>query len=167
MRILKWLDEHFEEWAMVVLLAGISLSLLLQIIMRYVFNAALSWSEEFARYCFVWSTFISIGYSIKKSTMLRIDIVVQYLPRSWRKPLDIFVEFFVLAFFGLMLYNSVFVVQRIARSGQTSPAMGLPMAAIYVSLIVGFVLAVARGIQKITVLLRKDSGVETINTGRM
>jgi C4-dicarboxylate transporter DctQ subunit len=167
MRILKWLDEHFEEWAMVVLLAGISLSLLLQIIMRYVFNAALSWSEEFARYCFVWSTFISIGYSIKKSTMLRIDIVVQYLPRSWRKPLDIFVEFFVLAFFGLMLYNSVFVVQRIARSGQTSPAMGFPMVAIYVSLIVGFILAVARGIQKIAVLLRKDSGVEKINTGRM
>ncbi len=167
MRAIKWLDEHFEEWTMVILLAGISLSLLLQIFMRYIFNASLSWSEEFARYCFVWSTFISIGYSIKKSTMLRIDIVVQYLPKSWRKPLDVFVEFFVLAFFGLMLYNSVFVVQKIGRSGQTSPALGLPMVAIYVSLIVGFLLAVIRGIQKIIVMLRKDSGIAAANSGRM
>ncbi len=167
MRAIKWLDEHFEEWTMVILLAGISLSLLLQIIMRYIFNASLSWSEEFARYCFVWSTFISIGYSIKKSTMLRIDIVVQYLPKSWRKPLDVFVELFVLAFFGLMLYNSIFVVQKIARSGQTSPALGLPMVAIYISLVVGFLLAVMRGVQKIIVMLRKDVGVSAVNSGRM
>jgi len=167
MRVLTWLDNHFEEWAMVALLAAISLSLLLQIVMRYIFNAALSWSEEFARYCFVWSTFLSIGYSIKKGNMLRIDILVQYLPKSWRKPLDIVVELFTLGFFCLMFYNSIFVVGKISASGQTSPAIGLPMVAIYASLLVGFFLAIVRGVQKIVVLLRKDSGVSKINTGRM
>lgn len=167
MRILKWLDDHLEESIMVVLLSTISLSLLLQIIMRYIFNAALSWSEELARYCFVWSTLLSIGYSIKKGSMLRIDILVQYLPKSWRKPLDIAVEFFTLAFFCLLFYNSIFVVQRIYASGQTSPAIGIPMVAIYVSLLFGFFLAIVRGIQKIVKLLRKESGVSTINTGRM
>lgn len=167
MRVLKWLDDHLEETAMVVLLAAISLSLLLQIIMRYIFNDALSWSEELARYCFVWSTLLSIGYSIKKGNMLRIDILVQYLPKAWRKPLDIAVELFTLGFFCLLFYNSIFVVKRIYASGQTSPAMGIPMVAIYASLLIGFFLAIVRGIQKIVKLLRKDSTVSTINTGRM
>ncbi|MFH2114911.1 MAG: TRAP transporter small permease [Spirochaetota bacterium] len=167
MRILKWLDEHFEEWALVILLVAISLTLLLQIIMRYIFNSSLSWSEEFARYCFVWSTLLSIGYSIKRGSMLRIDIVVQFLPKSWRKTIDIIMEFIVIGFFAFLLYYAFDVVKRIIKSGQTSPALGLPMVVVYVSLIVGFSLACIRGIQKVMLLLHRGSKPDAINTGRM
>ena len=167
MRTLKWLDEHFEEWTLVTLLALMALTLIIQVVMRYIFNNSLSWSEEFARYCFVWSTFLSISYSIKKGSMLRIDIVVQYLPKSWRKGIDIVMEFIVLGFFALLLYYSFDVVKRIGKSGQTSPALGIPMVVIYASLIVGFCLTCIRGIQKIIFLFRKGSGTEAANSGRM
>ena len=167
MRVLKWLDEHFEEWTLVILLAVISLTLMIQVVMRYIFNASLSWSEEFSRYCFVWSTFLSVSYSIKKGSMLRIDIVIQYLPKSWRKAIDIVMEFIVLGFFAFLLFNSFAVVKRIGNSGQTSPALGLPMIVVYVSLIVGFALTCLRGIQKIFSLLRRDAKAEAVNSGRM
>jgi C4-dicarboxylate transporter, DctQ subunit len=66
-----------------------------------------------------------------------------------------------------MFYNATFVVKRISASGQTSPAMGLPMVVIYASLVVGFALAILRGVQKIVVLLRKNVEIDAINTGRM
>lgn len=167
MKVLKWLDEHLEEWLLVFLLAAVCITLMIQIIMRYVFNASLSWSEEFARYCFVWSTFLSVSYSIKKASMLRVDIIVQYLPKAARKVIDILMELIVLAFFAFLLYHSFAVVKRIAASGQTSPALGLPMVTVYAALIVGFALACIRGIQKLVSLLRRGTGPETINTGRM
>ena len=46
MRFLKWLDEHFEEYILSGLLVVISVVMMLQVIMRYVFNASLSWAEE-------------------------------------------------------------------------------------------------------------------------
>ena len=61
MRFLKWKDEHFEEWALVILLAVITKTLIVKVVMRHLFNNSLSWSEEFARYCFVWSTFLNIS----------------------------------------------------------------------------------------------------------
>jgi TRAP-type C4-dicarboxylate transport system permease small subunit len=167
MKLLKWLDEHLEEWLLVFLLAAVCITLMIQIVMRYVFNASLSWSEEFARYCFVWSTFLSVSYSIKKASMLRVDILVQYLPKAARKIIDILMELIVLAFFAFLLYHSFAVVRRIAASGQTSPALGLPMVTVYAALIVGFALACIRGIQKLVSLLRRGAGPEAINTGRM
>jgi TRAP-type C4-dicarboxylate transport system permease small subunit len=167
MKLITWLDEHLEEWILVVLLAAVCITLMIQIVMRYVFNASLSWSEEFARYCFVWSTFLSISYSIKKSSMLRVDILVQYLPKAARKAIDLLMELIVLAFFAFLLYHSFAVVKRIALSGQKSPALGLPMVTVYVALIVGFALACVRGVQKILSLIRPGTSVEAINTGRM
>lgn len=167
MKLIKWLDEHLEEWILVFLLAAVCVTLMIQIIMRYVFNASLSWSEEFARYCFVWSTFLSVSFSIKKGSMLRVDILVQYLPVKARKAIDLIMEFVVLAFFAFLLYHSFGVVKRIAASGQRSPALGLPMVTVYFALIVGFALACVRGIQKIISLVRRGAGVEAINSGRM
>lgn len=167
MKLLKWLDEHLEEWILVFLLAAVCVTLMIQIVMRYIFNASLSWSEEFARYCFVWSTFLSVSYSIKRSSMLRVDILVQYLPAKARKAIDVLMEIIVLAFFAFLIYHSFGVVRRIAASGQRSPALGLPMVTVYAALIVGFALACVRGVQKLISLLGRGTGAEAINSGRM
>jgi len=66
MKVLRWLDDHLEEYILAVLLVTISCVMMLQIIMRYIFNSSLPWPEELTRYCFVWSGFLGIGYSIKR-----------------------------------------------------------------------------------------------------
>ena len=65
MKIIRWLDEHLEEYILSGLLVVIAGVMMLQVIMRYAFNASLSWAEEASRYAFVWSALVSIGYSIK------------------------------------------------------------------------------------------------------
>ena len=149
MRILKWLDEHFEEYIMVVLLALIASVMMLQIIMRYVFNASLSWPEEFTRYCFIWSTFLGVSYCIKRGISLKVDVLFHYLPKSITKYLNILVDLIVIIFFFYLAINSVNVVKDIFASGQISPAMGIPMHYIYLSGLIGFSLSAIRGIQRL------------------
>lgn len=69
MKVIKWLDEHFEETFLVFFLVLISCITMLQIIAR-TFFAALSWPEEFCRYCWIWSVFISLPYTMRKGNML-------------------------------------------------------------------------------------------------
>ena len=66
MKVIKWLDEHFEETFLVFFLVLISCITMLQIIAR-TFFAALSWPEEFCRYCWIWSVFISLPYTLEQA----------------------------------------------------------------------------------------------------
>ena len=69
MKVIKWLDEHFEETFLVFFLVLISCITMLQIIAR-TFFAALSWPEEFCRLCWIWSVFISLNYTMRKGNMI-------------------------------------------------------------------------------------------------
>ena len=155
MKILRWIDDYLEEYISLILLAIISCVMMIQIIMRYVFNSSLTWAEELCRYSFIWIAFLGIGYSIKKGTMLRIDIVMQYFPNKIKKIIDLIIQLITLVFFTYMFNNSIGVVKGIYYSGQISPANGIPMFIIYGSTSVGFLLAILRSIQSIIILLRK------------
>lgn len=47
----------------------------LQVFMRYVLNASLSWPEELSRYLFIWFSFIGFSYVTKNDLHLKIDII--------------------------------------------------------------------------------------------
>lgn len=149
MRVIKWLDEHFEESVLVFFLVLISCVMLLQVFMRKVVNNSLTWPEEFCRYCYVWTGFFSLGYTVRQGNMLRVGIVMDLLPKALRKIMAILANMICLAFFAIFFVNSVDVVQSIAGMGQTSPAMRWPMHLVYMCTVLGFGLASIRTVQAI------------------
>lgn len=68
MQVIRWLDAHFEETIMVFLVSALTIVMMLQVILRYIFNAPLYWAEEFCSYCLVWSTFVSLGFCTRQNT---------------------------------------------------------------------------------------------------
>ena len=58
-KFLRALNQHLEEYLIALFLIAITFVMLLQIVMRYVFQHSLSWPEEFSRYCFVYITFLT------------------------------------------------------------------------------------------------------------
>lgn len=147
MAILKWLDQYLEEVILGILLFLIACVMMLQVFMRYVVGASLSWAEEFCRYLFIWSSLLSIGYSIRKKTILRVDTLVEMLPMRIKRFFRMAIELVVLVFFAYLFVKSIPVVNMIRDSGQTSPAMEIPMYFVYLSAEVGFLLAVVRSVQ--------------------
>lgn len=148
LKILRWLDQHFEEYVLSGLLVVIAVVMMLQVIMRYVFNASLSWAEEASRYAFVWSALISIGYTIKENSILKVDTLVESLPAGLKHLLVTSINVSVTLFFGYLFINSIPAIQRVIRTGQTSPALKIPLGWIYFAAIAGFFLATVRSVQK-------------------
>ena len=155
LKAIKWLDERFEETLLVILLVLISCVELVQVIIRNVpFIPALTWAEEFCRFCWIWSVFLSLPYTIKKASMLRVSVVVDALPNKVRSIFNIIVNLVVAATMFYLGVNSVAVVRAIQLSNETSPAMLWPMWAIYAIMLVGFFLGGVRGIQQTYVSIR-------------
>ena len=66
MKVLKWLDEYAEISICVALLSAMTLILAVQVFMRYVMGASLSWSEELARYLFIWLIYLGISFGARQ-----------------------------------------------------------------------------------------------------
>ena len=82
MRFLKLLDQYFEEVIVIILLGTMTFLVGLQVIMRYVMQDSLSWSEELARYVFIWMVNIGISYGVKKNRHISIDFLNTILPEK-------------------------------------------------------------------------------------
>ena len=82
MKLLKKIDKNLERWVMFLLLAGMTLVLGIQIFCRFVLNNSLTWSEELARFMFIWSTFLSIGFCLKEGISLKIDTLISLFPKK-------------------------------------------------------------------------------------
>ena len=155
MKILKWLDAHFEEALLVVLLVLISCVELIQVIFRNVESvSALTWAEEFCRFCWIWSVFISLPYTIRKDSMLRVTVTLDLLPPRLRGVVNVVVELVITASMLLMGVHSVTVVRNIMDSGETSSAMLWPMWIVYSVLLLGFFLGSLRGLQQVVLHIR-------------
>lgn len=85
MKLLKKIDKNLERWVMFLLLAGMTLVLGIQIFCRFVLNNSLTWSEELARFMFIWSTFLSIGFCLKEGISLKIDTLISLFPKRYRR----------------------------------------------------------------------------------
>ena len=151
----KFLDEHAEDIISAVLMSVATIAIVVQVIMRYLFKSSLSWSEELARYVFVWMTFISISYGIKMRKHVKIEAALSLFPKKIRPVIVIIGDIISLVVTGWMLLG------KVIRSGQVSPAMSIPMYFIYLAPAVGYILSSIRCIQ--TIILRVQNykkGVE-------
>lgn len=146
MKVVNWLDKHFEEAFLVVCLVLISCVMMAQVILRKI-GVSLQWAEEFCRFLWIMSVFMSLAYTIRNNCMLRVSVVVDLFPETIRKVINILVDIVVAAMMGLMAYNSVGVFNKIVASGELSPAMRWPMSFVYFFMLFGFALATVRAIQ--------------------
>ncbi len=156
MRFLRWVDKYLEESLMLVLLAAMVCIMGLQVFMRYVLASSLSWPEELTRYMFIWFVFLGIGYGIRYDIHIRVNILETFFPKI-EKTLRIIQD---AVFFGFLIYMikpALNGVGMMIRTGQHSPAIQVPMYCVYVSLLIGFLIAIVRLIQKYVLLYMKKN----------
>lgn len=127
MKILRRLNENLEMYLLMIFLVVMTMVMGMQIFARYVLNSPLSWSEEVARFMFVWSGFVSVSYCIQKGIAIRIEQLVDFLPAKLRKAVDISVTLILLAYFIYILPYAYDFFFRSVEAGQLAPATQIPM----------------------------------------
>lgn len=161
MKAIRWLDKHFEETVLILLMIGISCTMFLQVIMRYVFNMPLTWPEELSRYMWIWTVFFSMSYTIYMRNMLRVDVLAEILPLRAKHWIEIVIQFLSLVIYSIFAYYSLIVYRSLVISGRVSPALRIPMYLIYSALCIGFVLSIIRTLQLIVELFMEVNGKKT------
>lgn len=148
MKLLKWLDRNFEERLLVILLIVTVTLTFIQVVMRYIFHNSLAWSEELARYLFLYLIWIGAAYAVKREQHLRIEIILNRIPKEKLKTFENFIYFIWLGFSVFLFISSLNMAMDVFASGQLSPAMRIPMGYAYISIPLGTGLMCFRIIQK-------------------
>lgn len=147
MKVIHWLDKYFEESLSAVFLAAMSVVILLQIILKW-FHMPLSWSEEMARYMFIWLIYIASSYAVKKRSHIKVEILSLLVKEKGNFILDIIADIAFLVFATVIAYFGWIATYKIAFvSVQQSPAMHINMGWAYMSFALGCTLMAIRIIQ--------------------
>lgn len=105
---------------------------LAQVVFRYVIAAPLPWSEELARYCFVWIVFLGGAIGLSRGVHLGVDLLVNAMPAPVRRGMDVLTNVLIAAFAVTVIYASLPVLNM--NMFQRSPALGVPMTYIYIAI---------------------------------
>jgi len=143
----KWLDKNFEILVMAILLAVMTVLSFTNVVMRYCFGNALSWSDEICCYCMAISAFFSLPATIRNRSMIRVDTFTTMLSKKVQKVITTVCTVIIIAFSGLCFKGGIDLIAVTQKTGQRSPALQVPVAYFYMIMVVCFALAVARGIQ--------------------
>ena len=117
---------------MMIVMAG---AVVLQVTSRYVFNNPTSWSEELARYLFVWITFLGAAVVIRKRRHVDVTVLTDRLPPGAAKVVYLVSDAAVLFMLGALTWAGAGLAVMAHR--QLSAAMDLPMSLAYSAMPVG------------------------------
>jgi TRAP-type C4-dicarboxylate transport system permease small subunit len=85
-------------------MGGLLLTLFLQVFTRYVLNDPLSWTEEVARYLYVYIVFLGASAAISDRTHVGIDYFAKMLPVVVQWTLSVAINLLILGALGLLTY---------------------------------------------------------------
>ena len=150
----KAIDDYLEETILLILLVLMTAIMGVQIVSRYIFQNSLTWSEELVRYMFVWSASLGVPFCIKHGLSIKVDQFRNLFPVPLQRILMYIDKIIIFLLFLVLFIYSFKVVRATYLSGQTSPAMQLPMWTVQISVTVSSLLSMIRSIQNLLNLVR-------------
>lgn len=148
-----------EEYFLIGTLFFNVILVFVQVIMRYVFHNSLYWSEELARFVFLWFSWIGTSFAVREGAHLKVTMVGDRLGGRGKRILE-FVSLVIWIGFSLFLvYQGGKITAFVASMRQTSPALYIPVSFVYASVPVGSALMTLRLLFELRTFLKgKKSG---------
>ena len=145
--------NKFEEIFLVVLLIIMVILIFVQVVMRYVFNSSLSWSEELARILFIWVSWIGISLGQKKGEHIKITMVTDKLKGNAKTIMLLVADICTIAILAVLCVKGLEVVSQTMGLGAAMPATGCPKWLVYSAVPVSCFLMAVRVIKDIVFTL--------------
>lgn len=126
--------DSLEAFVLVLALAFSTLLIFVQVIFRYVLNDSITWSEELARYIFIWMIWLGTSVSMKQKEHIRMDMLMNAVHGKGKLVLDLVSGIIMLAFCIFLVKYGWDLVASMMSRGNKSVALRLPMWIVYSSL---------------------------------
>ncbi len=148
LNVLDRILTFFEEWTLFITVMVALLALFVNVVLRYGFNYSLAWSEELVREVIIYTTLIGCSAAIKNRSMIKIDALVQLVPRL-KMPLSYFSNFVTLIFASMMVYYGWLMAALQVTTHQKTIILRIPLVYLYALLPLMGVMMFIRTIQVI------------------
>ena len=148
-------DGFFKllELIIVVLLVAMLVMVFGNVVLRWVWNSGIDVSEEMARYCFVWLTFIGAVVAMREHSHLGVDALVAKFGAKGRLICMILSDALVLFCCGVFFWGTW--EQSAINASNIAPVTGLNMLWVFG---VGFFTSIAIGVMVAERLVRALTG---------
>lgn len=139
--ILNWLDR-FESAISSIALWGLIIVCFLQVVMRYIFNSALSWPEEVMRYLIICLVFIGVSSVMKINGHLKVEVITLLLPKKVVLILNMFSSFIVTLFLLYTVWIGIEMTMLVKEIEQSAQSFDFPLWISWLPIPIGFSLSI-------------------------
>lgn len=139
----------FEDYlAGGLLFFGLTL-IMVNVVLRYLFNASRSVIDEFSAYFVVWGTLIGIAVALRDNYHIKVDLLFRHIPLLLRRWVSVLAHLIGLTFGIFYTYYGILLVRNYIISGQASDNSRFPLWIVYLIIPISGVLFNLRWLDKI------------------
>jgi TRAP-type C4-dicarboxylate transport system permease small subunit len=137
--------HRFAEAVAAGLLAIIFVAFLVQIVMRYAFNAPVGWTTELSLAAWLWLVLWGAAFVLKDDEEIRIDLLTARASRRTRRLIGGFVALAIIVLFGMSLPGawSYVTFMKVEKSSYLGVRMDVTYS-IYIVFVVAVILRAVR-----------------------
>lgn len=145
-KALDWIQTVFK-WAMIVSMFTFTVVIIVSVFYRYVLENSLTWSEQVARFLFVWVIMMGVPVIYRDKTATYLDLLVDLFPPVPKQITAIVMDVLIAVFGGFYGYCGL---RYTIKAGATIfQGLNIPAGYIYASEVVCGVAVVLVAIESI------------------
>lgn len=107
----------------------LTITVLVNVFMRYFFKSTIPWAEELSRFLFIWVTFVGIVIANSTSEHMRMDFIVQMLPGKAQDVVEAIAYVISILLLGMLVWGGI--KYSITQWDWRSSALGVRHGLVY------------------------------------
>jgi TRAP-type transport system small permease protein len=129
--VVRYLDQLLR-YLLILTMGTLTVSVFIQVLVRFVFRVPIPWTEEVARIAFVYSVYLGAILGMRDRAHINVDIVLSVVPPGVRRVMELVGSVLVAIFLIFLTWQGVVFVM--ATGTQTTPVMELPFRYVFTML---------------------------------
>lgn len=136
-RIIKWLFKNIFSNMMILFYLIMVFTLLLQVFVRYILKMPLFWTEELARYLYIWFVFIGSGIAFFEESHIKVELFSSRISSKYKKVYQNIINSIIVVYLVIVAWKgfelAIFFQHQITPALQISrllPYLAIPVGSI-------------------------------------
>lgn len=151
MKQLLNIGQKIENGLLVATFSVMVLTSFAQVVNRNIFKLPIPWFEEAATYAMIYMVLIGTEIGLRDGTQISVTTLVDKLKGRTRLLVQLLAKLAVEVFSMAIFAQSIKMLGMQIRTGQTSPALHLPMSVPYAALTISFgIIVLVQGAEFVT-----------------
>lgn len=125
--------DRIIEIVLITLISAMVLTILWQVISRYLLNSPSEYSDELSRYLLIWMGMLGAAYATGQKAHIALDYFAKKYFNKHNTKLELIIQILILFFaIAIFVIGGMVLVYITLSLGQTSSALNLPLGYIYI-----------------------------------